>query len=258
MSAPNLDPSRADLATTWLGTPLGHALLAAQEAVVGEALDGVFGEVLLQVGRWGRGESFCHLARTQKAFCVDQYATGGYSLRMDPTRLAVENDAVDAIILPHTLDFAENPHAILRESYRILRSEGQMILLGFNPVGLWGLRRLWPGQGYPPGVDQLIAERKLCDWLQLLGMQVQSSQRFFFRLPIARHGNRVSKEWERRGQRWWPELAACYIVRARKRIVTLTPIKPAWRTRARVVGAIAEPSARNATNVVRMPARHDN
>ncbi|MEE8526960.1 MAG: hypothetical protein V3S70_00170, partial [Gammaproteobacteria bacterium] len=50
--------------------------------------------------------------------------------------------------------------------------------------------------------------------------------------------------WEQRGQRWWPELSACYMLTAQKRISTLTPVRPAWRTKAKVVTGLAEPSTR--------------
>jgi len=54
----------------------------------------------------------------------------------------------------------------------------------------------------------------------------------------------VSKKWEQRGQRWWPELSACYMLTAQKRISTLTPVRPLWRTKPKVVAGLAEPSTR--------------
>jgi len=40
-------------AAAWLTTPLGQALLAQEQRVVEEAIDGIFGEQCLQIGRWG-------------------------------------------------------------------------------------------------------------------------------------------------------------------------------------------------------------
>jgi hypothetical protein len=39
-------------------------------------------------------------------------------------------------------------------------------------------------------------------------------------------------EWfERLGRRWWPFLGGAYLIVAKKRVTTLTPIKPRWRPR---------------------------
>ena len=98
--------------------------------------------------------------------------------------------------------------------------------------------------GMPPGADQLISERRLRDWLKLLDMRIQSSLRYFFRWPLPRRKVNPSPKWELRGQALWPELAACYMLTAQKRVSTLTPVKPLWRSKPKVVTGLAEPTAR--------------
>lgn len=51
--------------------------------------------------------------------------------------------SIDLVVLPHVLEFAEEPHQILREVERVLIPEGQVIICGFNPVSLWGARHVW-------------------------------------------------------------------------------------------------------------------
>jgi len=96
----------------------------------------------------------------------------------------------------------------------------------------------------PPGADQLISERRLKDWLQLLDMRIHGSQSYFFRWPLPGNKARGAGKWERRGQAWWPELAACYMLTAQKRVGTLTPVRPLWRRKPQVVTGLAEPSTR--------------
>lgn len=244
-------PIRRSERPAWLRLPLGQALLSAETEVLRHALDGVFGEHLLQVGRWGDAPGFTALARTQSATRVFRPGEGG-DVAADFTRLPFESDSVDAVLLPHTLDLTANPHDVLRESHRVLRSEGRLLLLGFKPFGLFGLRRLWSRGRFPPGVGNVLGDRVLRDWLQLLDLRVYDHQRFFFRLPFAGMGHSLSPEWEQRGKRWWPELAACYLLHARKRVAALTPLRPRWRTRARVVGnGVAEPSYGNVVELRR-------
>ena len=82
------------------------------------------------------------------------------------------------------------------------------------------------------------------DWLKLLDMRIQANTRYFFRWPLPGNKRQSSTVWETRGERFWPELAACYMLVAQKRVVTMTPITKPWRSRPKVVGGIAEPSRR--------------
>jgi SAM-dependent methyltransferase len=228
----------------WLKTPLGEALLQQEARVVEEALDGIFGEYCLQLGLWGDKRTFLRFTRTQRCSLIAETAEGEPSAIAEMHRLPVESDSLDAVLLPHTLDYTDRQHAILREVDRVLRSNGHVVILGFKPLGLWGLRRLVPGAGMPPGADYLISERRLRDWLQLLDMRIQSASHYFFHWPLPGNKARGSKKWERRGQAWWPELAACYMLTAQKRVSTLTQVRPLWRRKPQVVAGLAEPSTR--------------
>ena len=231
----------------WLQSPLGQALQETEASVVEQAFDGIFGEYCLQLGLWGEPRAFLKFPRIRRTACLADPDSAIAGLQPDTFGqlhlLPVASDTVDAVILPHTLEFSARPHAILREVHRVLRSDGHLIILGFKPGGLWGMRRLLPGIGLPPAAEHLFSERRLTDWLELLDLRIHSSRRYFFRLPISGSHGSVSPVWERRGRRWWPELAACYILKARKRLVALTPVRKPWLAPPKVVGGL-EPTAR--------------
>ncbi|MGI9272211.1 MAG: class I SAM-dependent methyltransferase [Woeseiaceae bacterium] len=227
-------------ARNWLMTPLGEALLAEESRVVEEALDGIFGEQCLQLGLWGDDKTFLRHARTQRTALIDSApVAGGPTAIGDLHRLPVADDSIDCLLLPHTLDFSHRSHAILREAHRVLRSDGHLVVLGFKTGGLWGMRRLIPGAALPPGAEHLISERRLRDWLQLLDLRIHGLTRFFFRWPLPGNGGASSVNWERRGQRLWPELAACYMLTAQKRVSTMTPVRPRWLRKPKVVAGLA-------------------
>ncbi len=239
---------RSQLTQVWLQSSLGEALLRQEARVVEEALDGVFGEHCLQLGLWGDRRTFLRFTRTQHSSLIDE--ANGTTEADRPCavgemhRLPIDSDSVDAVLLPHTLDYSDRPHAVLREVDRVLRRDGHLIILGFKPGGLWGLRRLIPGAAMPPGADHLISDRRLKDWLQLLDMRIQGVSRYFFRWPLSGNKAGGSTKWERRGQAWWPELAACYMLSAQKRVSPITPVRPLWRRKPKVVAGLAEPSTR--------------
>ena len=235
---------RSQLAQEWLQSPLGEALLEQESRIVEETLDGIFGEQCLQLGLWGQHRSFLRFTRTQHAALVSELPDDAPCVVGALHRLPLESGSIDAVFMPHTLDFSDRPHAVLREVDRVLRRDGRLIILGFKPGGLWGLRRLIPGAALPPGSEHLISDRRLRDWLKLLNMRIEGTRRYFFRWPLPRKSVRPLGKWERRGQAWWPELGACYMLSAQKRVSTLTPVRPLWRNKAKVVAGLAEPSTR--------------
>jgi SAM-dependent methyltransferase len=235
---------RSKMTEEWLSTALGEALLQQEVRVIEEALDGVFGEQCLQLGLWGDNRTFLRFTRTQRCSLIAESAMGKPCAVGNLHQLPVESDSVDAVLLPHTLDYSDRPHAILREVDRVLRRDGRLIVLGFKPGGLWGLRRLVPGAAIPPGAEHLISDRRLKDWLQLLDMRIEQTARYFFRWPLPGNKPGGSNHWERRGQAWWPELSACYMLSAQKRVSTLTPVRPLWRRKPKIVAGLAEPTTR--------------
>jgi SAM-dependent methyltransferase len=238
--------------TDWLATPLGRRCLSNEQRLLRRTLDRVFGEQLLQVGTWGATDQFVRYARTQRAVVLDAgtgtptgTGSGGVHLISGLERLAIAADSIDAILLPHTLERAEHPHAVLREAARVLRPDGCLLVLGFAPAGLWGLRHLLARGGYPPGSRHLIRERRLSDWLELLSFDVEPPTRYCHTLPLEAVRRTGSLPRERWARRWLPLLAGGYLLVARKRAIHLTPIRPAFRRpRLRAVGSLVEPSTR--------------
>lgn len=230
----------------WLRSPLGQRVYARERKLAAESLAQVFGWQLLQIGFWGDDDGLIADARTQRRAVLAWHGerSGGRSaIRSRTDALAIASDSVDAVVLPHTLEYEPEPHEILREVGRIMAAEGHLIVFGFRPLSAWGMRHLFAHGGYPPGLERMIGEGRLKDWLKLLGFEVVDAQRYLFTLPW---GSRVTSShgfFERSGQRAWPLFAGGYALKARKRVYTLTPIRPRWkRLRPQVVGGLIEPT----------------
>ncbi len=61
----------------------------------------------------------------------------------DPHWLPFPENSLDLIVLPHALEFTSDPHQLLREVYRAMRAEGQIVISGFNPFSLFGAQPLF-------------------------------------------------------------------------------------------------------------------
>ena len=231
----------------WFDSALGAALLELEQRVLAEALADVFGFELLQIGRWGADVDLRAGVRTQHHCFLAPDAAGPGAIRTDLSALPIASASVEAVLLPHTLEHAPHPHELLREVERVLMGEGHVLVCGFNPLGPWGMRHLASRRRFPPAALRLVTEGRLRDWLGLLGFEVVDVRRYLFSPPWNQRLSARSRAWlESRGPRFASPLAGAYLVKARKRVRTLTPIRPAWQRAPAVVGGLAEPTSRNA------------
>ena len=228
----------------WLAGPLGETLIAEERAAVGVALECAFGLHFVQVGPWGAPDAFTSLARTRRQAVIGAAGGPGVALVANPSELALQSDSVDVMLLPHTLEFAREPHEVLREAGRVLTGEGELLVLGFEPLGSWSLRHRFTRGGFPPGLCRALPVYRLSDWLKLLGFEVGRVQRFLYAPPVTRlQRGRL----ERIGRRAWPRLSGAYLLHARKRVYSMTPVRMRNRLRTAVIGGLAEPAARRAS-----------
>jgi len=156
----------------WLASAAGQHLIAEERACARPVLDAVFGDYFVQLGAWGAADLFTAMARTRFQVVLGVPDSDLRDALVWPDRLAIATDSVDVVLLPHLLETSANPHGVLREVDRILRPEGQLVVMGFNPLGWWGLRHMISRHGYPPGIRQLISGHRLHDWLSLLNYRV--------------------------------------------------------------------------------------
>jgi SAM-dependent methyltransferase len=141
--------------------------------------------------------------------------------------------SIDLVVMPHTLEFAQEPHQVLREVDRVLVPEGQVIITGFNPASLWGLRQALTRAGagpYLPRDEQFISLPRIKDWLKLLSFEANRG-RFGCYAPWAGSERWLSR-WsfmESAGDRWWPVFGSVYLLTAVKRVRGMRVIGPLWK-----------------------------
>ncbi len=95
-------------------TPLGRYLLAREQAWFDRTVADIFGFQAIQVGL--PECPFLAQSRIAARWTVD-YAAPAQVLA-DPHWLPFPENSLDLIVLPHALEFADDPHQLLREVYR--------------------------------------------------------------------------------------------------------------------------------------------
>jgi SAM-dependent methyltransferase len=207
----------------------GHYVLGWERQQLDAAVADVFGYHALQLGL--PEVDALRENRMKLRFCAADRQLDATARHEGEARVAVvaryeelpfAAQSLDLVVLPHILEFAAEPHQVLREVERVLVPDGQVVITGFNPASLWGLRQFCTRVGaYPflPASGQFIALPRIKDWLKLLSFETQRG-RFGCYVPWARSDKWLMR-WrfmEKAGDRWWPFLGSVYLLTATKRV----------------------------------------
>lgn len=225
----------------WRRSPRGRRLLELEAAELGRLLPDVFGRHVLQIGSWGAAGALVASAGTLHHAVLGTSGDGTVGAVVDAQRLPIMTKSVDAVVLPHTLEFTRSPHNVLREVDRILNDRGRLFVLGFNPWGAWswrarvGLRH----RAFPQGARFFSAGR-VNDWLELLDFDITEVRRYSLGFP-----------WlapRTVGDPWSPAslltpLAEAYLISARKRVLPMNFIGRAQRAQVRPMVGVGLPAA---------------
>ncbi|WP_404362431.1 class I SAM-dependent methyltransferase [Marinobacter sp.] len=221
----------------WFQTPLGRGLLADQRACVDASIAPLTGARQLQIGvshRLPLGTCSDFSQRIMTTPRWHSHLPDGVVV-CDADELPFPGDSMDLVILHHGADFSAYPHQVLRECSRVLRGGGQMLILGFNPLSLWGVRKFVLRHTFGPWGGRFLLRSRMEDWLRLLDFQVESVHSRFFTLPV-QGAARMNNPARRRipGARFLPG-GAYYCILATKQVCSPIKRRQVWR-RKRVIG----------------------
>jgi SAM-dependent methyltransferase len=226
--------------TDWLRTPAGRYVLQWEQTHLDTAVADLFGFHALQLGlpeldalranrmphRWVATDT----VDAPRPPASGAPARAAVALHCDFDSLPFDSGSLDLVVLPHALELARDPHLALREVERVLVPEGRVVIVGFNPASLWGVRQ-WLGHLrqmlasrsraplFLPSAGEFMRYRRLRDWLRLLSFEVEAGRFGCYRPPAGAEKWLSRFEWmERAGERWWPVFGAVYFVVAVKRV----------------------------------------
>jgi SAM-dependent methyltransferase len=215
-----------DTLQDWFTTPLGQYLLEKEQAYLDDVTSDIFGFHALQVGL----AKFDLLRASRIAHRVRVDATGLPDLYAKSHELPVATQSVDLVVLSHALEFAAQPHEILREVDRVMMPEGRLVIVGFNPWSLWGLRSaVGFSRSEVPWNGRFVSLLRVKDWLALLGFDVNAGRLVGYAPPF--DSDKVRRRFgfmEPAGDRWWAVGGAVYMLQAIKRVRGMRLLTPAW------------------------------
>lgn len=138
--------------------------------------------------------------------------------------------SIDLVMLPHTLEFVDNPRQLLSEACRIVKPEGLIIISGFNPYSTWGLRKKLTKHKVAPWSGNFIHSSKVRRWLHLADFAMEKQSSGLFRPPLPQENFYRKLDFlERLGSACLPMSGGVYMLIARAKVIPLTPIRLKWK-----------------------------
>lgn len=227
----------------WLASPLGEYLLANEQPFYDDIVTDIFGFNAVQIGFYEVNLLINSRIPTQlhtEEIMSSNDAVTKVDVHCDGDALPFAPESLDLVLLPHVLEFSANPHQALREVERVLMVEGYVIISGFNPYSSWGLNRFLRNRykknkpenndlAYP-WCGQFFSQTRIKDWLALLGLELVSTHNTCYNFPSNHNKWLVRfKILDKIGRKCWPKLGGIYYIVAKKRVASMTLLKPNWK-----------------------------
>lgn len=221
----------------WLAQEfLGKNLLNTETTVLASLLERHLGKQALVIGTPQQLDLLqyikipCHSLVTPlySSHIIKKHVPG--FIEGDLHELPIFTGSIDLVVLPHTLEFIDNPRKLLAEACRVVRPEGLIAIFGFNPYSSWGLRKvLYKSRNTPWNANPLRAY-KIKSWLKLADFQMESQKTILFTPPVNRPTLHHKLHFmETMGSKFFPFFGGVYVLLARAKVIPLTPIKLKWK-----------------------------
>ncbi|MFT3741831.1 MAG: methyltransferase domain-containing protein [Gammaproteobacteria bacterium] len=211
----------------WYQETLGAELLSAERQQLDLCLPQFYGRHLLQVG--GPGGSF-----------LFEQSPIWHSIRLSPEFDATFRGPVvqgsfeqwpflpgcfNVILMPHVLEIALNPIQVLQQAYQALAPGGHLLILGFNPLSLWGLKQKILPSNQAPWSQHFYTCHTVCGWLKKQEFLIKQETSLFFRPPLKnKYGLDKLFILEPIGKLLGEGLGGVYFIIAEKCQIPLTPL----------------------------------
>ena len=209
----------------WFKSPLGQYLLSLEYGYINPIVMDTFGFYAIQMGNFDI--DFLDHSRIPNKFSLN---SNHADLMASNEALPFDEASVDLIIAPHILEQMAEPYELLKEIHRVLMPEGRLIISGFNPMSLWGIKKLLSFDIDYPWNTKFIPLSKIKEWLPIIGLEMAEGKMGCYVPPIQQSSwLKKLQTMEKLGDRWWPMLGGFYFLVIQKRVHGMTPIRPLWK-----------------------------
>ncbi|MEQ1484516.1 methyltransferase domain-containing protein [Methyloglobulus sp.] len=202
-------------------TPRGKLLRDLEVGYLQSAIVVSCKQTVLQIGGLGWESEFVDCTLYTNYTILDAKnlgCQGARKIRAKAYHLPLQCESVDMIILPHILEFDAYRFHTMREVERVLKPEGTVVILNFNPWSVWvRYQYIWDKRLADSWSGHFIRRSRVIDWLKLLNFEVTTVSQFNLDSIKTTHFKMANI---------FSLSAAAYGVKAIKRRYNLIPLTP--------------------------------
>lgn len=218
----------------WLSQTFGNHVLEAERQFLPPLLADCYGKHSLLIGVPHQHSLLKYSAIQHQVLLTPLLSKKNNGLQLvesEFNELPFASGSIDLVLLPHTLEYLDNPRKLLAEACRVVKPEGYLIVFGFNPYSLWGLKKKLMKNHTTPWKNNFIPARHIKKWLTLADFELVKQDTLLFRPPLPHHETLFQKlkimEWM--GHKLWSPFGGVYMLMAQAKVIPLTPIKLHWK-----------------------------
>jgi SAM-dependent methyltransferase len=221
---------KRDFLFAYYETPRGRLLKELEVGYLHSSIMVSCKQTILQIGGLGWENEFIDCSLYTNFTILDAKNRGCEAARKICAKafhLPLQSDSVDMIILPHLLEFDAYRFQTMREIERVLKPEGTVVILNFNPWSVWvRYQYLWDKRLADSWKGHFIRRSRVIDWLKLLNFEVITVSQFNLDSISTTHDNFAQS---------FSFSSTSYAVKAIKRRYNLIPLTPVKELRPRLV-----------------------
>jgi len=226
-----LSDTKPPYPNSWKALSQGEQIRVELENACAPLVERIFGYHFVRLGSLSSDINIpnCSIKHVVNITDVEHEKT---SVRGISRELPLQQNSVDAFLLAAELDFAQDPHQILREVNRAITANGQLIIAGFNPYSLAGVLKYLPiNRENLLHQGRFFTSARIKDWLQLLGFEIVEQEYVMYSSLFANKRFLPASKLQLFCKRYLPAFSSMYILVARKREIPLSTIKPKWKVK---------------------------
>ena len=204
-------------------TPRGKLLKELETEYLKKAITVSCQQIILQIGGLGFENEFIDCSLYKYYTILDAKNFGCHECRKIQAkafRLPLKTASIDMIIVPHLLEFDSYRFQTMREIERVLKPEGIVLIINFNPLSVWvRYQFLWDIRMADSWRGHFIGRPRILDWLKLLNFEVTVSTDFYIDEVKSTHGKFIKY-----GNSFSSTAYAIKAIKRRYNLIPLTPI----------------------------------
>lgn len=211
---------------------LGNYLLSTESRLLSQTLTRHLGKHALLLGVPHQYDLLkstvipCHSLLTPLA----HLRAKDHIVESDFHELPIMTGGIDLVMLPHTLEFVDNPRQLLAEACRVVKPEGLLVICGFNPYSCWGLKKYLSKKRHQVWAGNFLPAHQIKNWLGLADFQMENQLSGLFRPPLDSPAFFESLRYlEQVGHLCFPIFGGIYVLVARASVIALTPVRLKWK-----------------------------